>query len=74
VACIYAELSRADSQQGRASEDLAIALLRRAVDLWRENGTGPDETELIRQDLSQGVFPDSMSKRPEFEALLTSRK
>ena len=60
VACIYAELSRADS--GRATEhlDVAMRLLRRAVELWGGGTAGPDEIELI---CGEPAFPAAL-RRP----------
>jgi tetratricopeptide (TPR) repeat protein len=49
LACAYAELSRTGGQ-AREHQDVAVDLLRRAVELWRRGGAGPDERELIRQD------------------------
>ena len=67
VACIYAELSRADS--GRATEhlDVAMHLLRRAVELWGGRTAGPDEIELIR---GEPAFPAAMRARPDFQKLI----
>ncbi len=67
VACIYAELSRADS--GRATEHLNVAmrLLRRAVELRGGGTAGPDEIELIR---GEQAFPAALRARPDFQKLI----
>ena len=67
VACIYAELSRADS--GRATEhlDVAMRLLRRAVELWGGGTAGPDEIELI---CGEPAFPAALHHRPDFQKLI----
>jgi tetratricopeptide (TPR) repeat protein len=68
VACIYAKLAQADAQQATAHQDVAIALLRRAIDLWkRGGGSGPSEIQLIEEELA---FPPALRERPEFRALL----
>ncbi|HKB40000.1 MAG TPA: protein kinase [Gemmataceae bacterium] len=66
LACIYAELSRTDKAQRKEHEDVAIALLVRAVELWRRGGLGPNEIELIRSDPSLA----SLLPRPELKKLL----
>ena len=50
VAGIYAALSQAEPARQTENEDLALLLLRRAVELWRRGGTGPNEVELIKND------------------------
>ena len=42
------------------AEDVAIALLQRAVELWRRDGVGPDEIDLIRRDPSFDSFRDRL--------------
>jgi len=66
LACIYAELSQTDKGQARQHQDTAIALLRRAVALWRRGGTGPREIDLIREERS--FVP--LRNREEFNKLL----
>jgi serine/threonine protein kinase/Flp pilus assembly protein TadD len=68
VACIYAKLAQADDKQAKECEDIAIDLLRRAVELWR-NGTGPSELLMIRREPS---FHKALRDRPEFRKLLGS--
>jgi hypothetical protein len=63
VACIHAELSRQDPK----SEDLALDVLQRAVELWRRQGTEPKELNLIK---GEKAFPKSLRDRPEFQKLL----
>jgi Flp pilus assembly protein TadD len=66
LACIYAELSLADRGQEKQYQDTAIALLQRAVELWRRGGTGPNEIGLIRGELS---FKE-LRKRKEIKKLI----
>jgi hypothetical protein len=66
LACAYAELSRTGAQ-AKENQDVAIALLRRAVEVWRRGGAGPDERELIRQD-EKAFAP--LRDRPDFKKLL----
>jgi tetratricopeptide (TPR) repeat protein len=67
VACIYAKLAEADARQATAYQDVAIALLRRAIDLWKRGGSGPSE---IQQIEGEPAFPPALRERPEFKALL----
>jgi Flp pilus assembly protein TadD len=48
VACIYAALSQTGGRQTAAQQDAALALLRRAVELWKNRGAGPNEIDLIK--------------------------
>jgi tetratricopeptide (TPR) repeat protein len=48
VACIYAALSQSGGRQTPAQQDVALALLRRAVELWKSRKAGPSEIELIK--------------------------
>jgi tetratricopeptide (TPR) repeat protein len=48
VACIYATLSEPADRQSQANQDAAIAILRRAVELWKREGKAPSEIDLIR--------------------------
>jgi hypothetical protein len=50
VACIYAALSETDNAQATAYQDVAIALLRRALELWKKSATGPNELDLIKAE------------------------
>jgi tetratricopeptide (TPR) repeat protein len=67
VACIYAELSRTDKDRSRDDEDLCLALATRAMELFRQNPTGPDEIAFLRQE---PAFPASLRARAEFKALI----
>jgi tetratricopeptide (TPR) repeat protein/predicted Ser/Thr protein kinase len=74
VACIYAALSQASDDQAPAHQEAAIALLRRAIALWKraeaDAKPGPSEIDLIqgepafqplrgRADFQQLSFPPS---------------
>jgi tetratricopeptide (TPR) repeat protein len=48
VACIYAALSQTGGRQTPAQQEAAIALLRRAVELWKSRKSGPSEIDLIK--------------------------
>jgi tetratricopeptide (TPR) repeat protein len=68
VACIYGRLSKSAKANRIECEDMALAVLRRAVALSRQNSAGgPDEVALIRQETA---FSDSLRARPEFQRLL----
>jgi tetratricopeptide (TPR) repeat protein len=68
VACIYGRLSQSARTNKVEYEDMALAALKRAVALSRQNPAGPDEIALMRQETA---FPDSLRARPEFERLLS---
>jgi tetratricopeptide (TPR) repeat protein len=70
VACIYAVLAHEDKERAAEHQDMAITLLRRAVELWRQGGTGPDEIKLIEKE---PAFDASLRDRPEFRELLQGR-
>lgn len=69
IACIYGRLSAAKPERSDEYENLAIALLQRAVSISRTNPMGLDANEitLLR---SESSFPDSLKHRPEFGGLL----
>jgi hypothetical protein len=67
IACIYAELSRAGTDHSRDDEDLALALMTRAVELFRKAPTGPDEISFLRQE---PALPASLRARAEFRELI----
>jgi tetratricopeptide (TPR) repeat protein len=71
VACIHAKLAQADPRQATAHQDVAIALLRRAIDIWRKAGSGPSEIQLIEEE---PAFPPELRERPEFSALLRTEE
>jgi hypothetical protein len=48
-------------------EDLALDILRRAVEISRQNPHGPDEASLMRQE---SAFSESLCARGEFQRLL----
>ena len=67
IACIYARLATGDQANARMHEDAAIALLARAVQIWRTTRSGPNELELITLE---AAFDRSIRARAEFRALL----
>jgi tetratricopeptide (TPR) repeat protein len=70
MACIYAVLAQGDAERTSAHQDMAIALLDRAVELWRRGGTGPDEVKLIEKE---PAFDAALRDRSEFKKLLQDR-
>jgi serine/threonine protein kinase/Tfp pilus assembly protein PilF len=71
VACAYARLSQTDSDRAAEYEDLALDQLRRAVELWKRAGKGPDEVRLIE---AEPAFPPSLRNRPEFKEIVRPPK
>jgi len=67
--CVYAVLSQVDKGQAKQHEDLAIDLLRRAVEMWRRGGVGLSEIEAIRWDPALRV----LAGRSEFQKLLAEK-
>jgi tetratricopeptide (TPR) repeat protein len=67
VACIYATLAQSDRVQAPAHEAAAVAVLRRALDLWKRGGAGPSEIDLIK---GESAFGPSLRQRPDFQELL----
>ncbi|MCI0462296.1 MAG: tetratricopeptide repeat protein [Gemmataceae bacterium] len=68
IACVYGKLSENDPQRAREFQDLALVYLRREVELWRRDRSGPDALALIR---AESAFPPALRQRPEFKRLLT---
>ncbi|MFO0910366.1 MAG: hypothetical protein U0794_18810 [Isosphaeraceae bacterium] len=66
VACIYAALSQVVENQGSAYQDVAMALLRRSVKLWKQSGAGPNELDLMK---GEPAFKP-MQGRKDFQELL----
>ena len=66
LACVYAELSQIDKGQAKQHQDTALALLRRAVAVWRRGGKGPNALDLIRGEASF----KSLRNREDFRKLL----
>ena len=50
VACIYAALSESGDDQAAANQEIAMALIRRAIALWKKADKGPNEIDLIRTE------------------------
>ena len=65
VACIFAQIAQTSAAGRTNSQDAAITILRRAVDLWRASDAGPDELVLIR---CERAF-DALRARSEFRQL-----
>ena len=66
VACIYAALSETGGPQAVANQDVAVALLRRAVQLWTRAESGPSEIDLIK---GESAFRP-LRERADFKELL----
>ncbi len=66
VACIYAALAQGGGRQTPAHEDAALALLHRAVELWKNRKTGPNEIDLIKGETAFQM----LQRRAEFKALI----
>jgi tetratricopeptide (TPR) repeat protein len=71
VACIHAALSQADARRAAEHQDRAVAVLQRAVELWKLGGAGPDEIQQIR---NEPAFPPALLARPEIDKLLKGGK
>jgi tetratricopeptide (TPR) repeat protein len=67
VACIYAQLSVTDAAQKSTHEAAAIAYLNRALDSFNRGWGGPQEIDLIRNEVA---FPASLRSRPDFTNLI----
>jgi tetratricopeptide (TPR) repeat protein len=67
VACIYAEVSRTQPGHMAEAQELAVAALGRAVDLWHKSGSGPDEMDLIRVE---PAFYPALRGREDFKKLV----
>jgi tetratricopeptide (TPR) repeat protein len=68
VACIYAELSNTDDRE--ANQEVAVALLRRALNLWKQADKGPSELELMKTEPAFQPLRD----RKDFQELLEGRR
>jgi tetratricopeptide (TPR) repeat protein len=66
VACIYAELSRVETDQAQQNGDIAMKLLGRAVALCRQGGDANFEIDCIKGDRSLSV----LSGRQDFRELV----
>jgi tetratricopeptide (TPR) repeat protein/tRNA A-37 threonylcarbamoyl transferase component Bud32 len=67
VACIYARLSQVDDLRKAEHLDVAMALLQRAVELWRRTAAAPDEIQLIQDE---PAFSAALRARPDFQKLI----
>jgi Flp pilus assembly protein TadD len=68
VACVFAKLSDTDSANAREFEDLALDNLRRAVELWKRDRSGPNEQAQIQGESAFKRLKKARAK--EFAALL----
>ena len=71
VACIYAVLSRAEPAQARPHQDVALRLLRRAVDHCHHVGDGEKEVWNIQGDQ---LLVEALSSREEFKKLFAEER
>ena len=69
VACIYGQLSATDPARQRQHEDIAIALLDRAMEFSRSSWSSLSEADLIAAETV--AFPPALRKRAEFQQLLS---
>ena len=67
IACVYARLAQTDAARAAEYEDQTLDHLRRAVELWRRGGSGPDEVQLIQ---GESAFHAGLRARPEFKQLV----
>jgi tetratricopeptide (TPR) repeat protein/tRNA A-37 threonylcarbamoyl transferase component Bud32 len=70
VACIYAVLSQVDKGQAKQHQDLAMHLLRRAVESCRRTAEGEAEVQYIRSDPALRV----LSSHPDYKKLVAARR
>ncbi|HJT79043.1 MAG TPA: tetratricopeptide repeat protein, partial [Gemmataceae bacterium] len=70
VACIHAALAEGKDGHAREHEDVALALLRRAVELWKRGGAGPNEIDQIK---TEPAFGPALRKRAEFVGLVQEK-
>lgn len=66
VACIYAALSESADDQAAANQKVAIALIRRAIALWKKTDKGPNEIDLIKAEPAFGP----LRNRKDFQELI----
>jgi tetratricopeptide (TPR) repeat protein/tRNA A-37 threonylcarbamoyl transferase component Bud32 len=66
VACIYAELSRSDRPRAEPHQVMAVALIRRSLELARQAGRGPEELGNVAREPSFGP----LRERADFRNLI----
>jgi tetratricopeptide (TPR) repeat protein/tRNA A-37 threonylcarbamoyl transferase component Bud32 len=71
VACVYAQLSENQPARREEVQDVAIATLQKALQVYKLNPKGPDEYHLIEQE---PAFTASLRARPEFQLLLSGNR
>ena len=67
VACIYASLSENADHQATDYQDVAMALIQRAVKVWKQGEANPSEIDLIK---SEPAFK-TLHGRADFQELIT---
>jgi tetratricopeptide (TPR) repeat protein len=67
AACIYARLSATGDAQASEQQDMAMALLRRAVEIWRRVGPAHDELAEIRREADFGPLQNRQDWPKLFE-------
>jgi tetratricopeptide (TPR) repeat protein/tRNA A-37 threonylcarbamoyl transferase component Bud32 len=67
VACVFATLARTEKDREEEYHELTVTLLEQAVEMWQEQGSGPSEIDLIKQE---PAFGESLRARPDFRKLL----
>ncbi len=69
VACIYAVLSEIAGPQAKDYQDVAMALIQRAVAVWKKENADPSEIELIKGE----VAFKSLRGRADFQELIGAK-
>jgi Flp pilus assembly protein TadD len=69
VACVYGQLSATEPARQRQHEDMAIALLERAMEYSRSSWTAVSEVDLIATETT--ALPPALRQRAEFKQLLS---
>jgi hypothetical protein len=66
TACIYASLGDLKGRNTKEDQDVALALLRRAIRSWKQEGGVPSEIDLMKGE----VAFKTLRQRKEFQQLL----
>jgi tetratricopeptide (TPR) repeat protein len=67
AACVFAQLSESEADHKDENQSIAISMLRKALELWKVSGKGPDEIKLIEEESS---FSPSLRGRTDFQQLV----